>query len=241
MQLNQNRWHGAAYDVYRKASRNLKTEEVTVHPHGAISLFYEVITGRSISQKTRIKMGDVYPYIQNVGAEWDIAASPEHRLRGADIVVTLDNGAAQKSLEIRIGHRPHLRPITLRNLPFLVDVRRGPPTPFAEVFHAKSRYPATMTDDEIMSRHLRRELFYCPLERNAFVALCTSRLLMFEELPIVLAFFHLSSVARYNPELLTRLRESRYWPVISSLRYHGVARFMLLFWSHIQQELILFK
>jgi hypothetical protein len=239
--LNQNRWHGAAYDVYRKTSRDLRTEEVTLHPQGAISLFYEVITSERIVAKTRLRMADIFPYIHNVGMEWSIASNSGSRFRLADFIVTTNPAATRRSLQVRVGHRHQMQSVNQRNLPILVNVRRRQTTPSAAVFEAAATYPLTAEDDEIIARHVRRELLYYPLGQYAQIPICSRRILMFEELPIVLAFFHLSSVARYNPELLARLRDSRFWPVISALRYHGVAKFMLLFWSYVQQELVTFE
>jgi hypothetical protein len=64
---------------------------------------------------------------------------------------------------------------------------------------------------------------------------------MFEELPIVLAFFHLSSVVRYKPEFLARLRDSRYWPVLMSMQTHCMNKLLLLFWSYVHRRTILFE
>ena len=60
-------------------------------------------------------------------------------------------------------------------------------------------------------------------------------LLLPEELPLICAFYHMSSVVRYNPDGLRKLRDSKYWPVLLALRRHGAYRFLMLFWSFMTQ------
>jgi len=238
-QLSQNRWHGASYDVFKKASHSLRTEVITLHQHGAISLFYEAITGLTIPKKLTIRIGDLYPYIQDVGSEWILAAGAQHVVRGATFWVITEQPSKEKRFRALVGHRAGLRQLTVRNVPALIDVRHSATN--AQEFVSKKSYPQTTADDEILGAHVRTQLLYYNLSpKQSLVPTCPTGLLMFEELPILLVFFHLSSVVRYNPEFLARLRESRYWPVISSLRYHGVTEFMILFWSYMQQEQIVF-
>lgn len=80
-ELPPNRWHGASYDGYGKASHSLVTETVTLRSAGAIPLFYSAITGRTVRDKTRIAMRDVYPYISGIGAEWLEASGDPWKLR----------------------------------------------------------------------------------------------------------------------------------------------------------------
>ena len=57
-----------------------------------------------------------------------------------------------------------------------------------------------------------------------------------EEIPIWLLFFYLSSIVRYKPELVERLRDSKYWPVLSTARLHVFLDFLLAFWSFVHQK-----
>jgi len=232
-QLNQNKWQGAYYDVYRKASQSLRTEEIVLHDRGAISLFYETITGYSIRTRRTIRIGDVYPYIQDVGAEWHLAYHQQNKLRALLIDVSIDQNTGGKLFRSAIAKPSGSVKGTLRNCPAIKNARAA--VAGAYRFRSDVTYAIATLDADIIDRHIARFLLYTPSPTSSIVPLCTSSTLMFEELPIVLAFFHLGSVVRYNPELLARLRTSRYWPVISSLRYHGIMKFMLLFWSYIQQ------
>ena len=60
--------------------------------------------------------------------------------------------------------------------------------------------------------------------------ICTtqnSSLPMSQEFAIALAYFHLSSVCRYNPESVDKLKSSKGWPMLLALRRHGLYHFML--------------
>ena len=67
------------------------------------------------------------------------------------------------------------------------------------------------------------------------VPVAGGKLLLPEELPLICAFYHMSSVVRYDPDTLTKLMGSRCWPMLLALRKHGTYRFLLLFWSFAMQ------
>jgi len=67
------------------------------------------------------------------------------------------------------------------------------------------------------------------------VPLSNCELLLPEELPLIIAFYHMSMVVRYNPDALRELSNSQFWPVLLVLRRHGIYRFLLLFYSFVTQ------
>ena len=71
-QLADNRHHGASYRTAGGPGRSLPKDSVQVAKKGAIPLFYETITAAKFVPQT-VRLGDVYPYIQDVGAEWQLA------------------------------------------------------------------------------------------------------------------------------------------------------------------------
>lgn len=95
---------------------------------------------------------------------------------------------------------------------------------------------AGVTEANAVRAGLRTYLLYSDSDGKPYTPVSARSLLLPEEIPIALAFFHLSSVVRYKPEFLSKLRDSRYWPVLAALRYHGLYRATLLFWSHVQQR-----
>jgi hypothetical protein len=83
---------------------------------------------------------------------------------------------------------------------------------------------------------VRPVLLYSDLTGNPLTPLSSKPLLLPQEIPIALAFFHMSSVVRYKPEFVARLRDSRYWPVVATTRYHGMLHFLRLLWSYVHQR-----
>ena len=61
------------------------------------------------------------------------------------------------------------------------------------------------------------------------------RLVIPQELAVLLAFFHLSNVVRYDPERLARLYDSRAVPVLEALRRHGLLTYLTTLWSFLTQ------
>lgn len=59
-----------------------------------------------------------------------------------------------------------------------------------------------------------------------------------EEFFLLLAFFHLAHVARYEPVFLYKLKETRGWPVVEALKAHGLALMMRLFISFAMKKAI---
>ena len=66
--------------------------------------------------------------------------------------------------------------------------------------------------------------------------ICNKQLLLPEELPILLAFFHMSNVVRYNPEFLVRLEDSPEWGLLHVFSRQGIYRYLVLFWSFFNQR-----
>lgn len=242
--LSANRWHGASYDGYAKTSHSLRTEEIVLRSGGAIPLAYEVITGQRIRDKTSVRLGDVYGYIPAVSVEWSAASGEDSMM--ANLVASVVTGSRGLRAQIDLAlldpptHVPP--PKSVARIPALANVvaRRK-----FYGFHSKPWYLAATPEREIFRLHVRPYLLYESTDPREELSvgytptpICSRSLLMPEELPIVLALFHLSSVVRYQPEMLARLRDSRYWPVVASLRLDGVCRFLELFWSYTHQEVL---
>jgi hypothetical protein len=59
-----------------------------------------------------------------------------------------------------------------------------------------------------------------------------------DEFCILMAFFHLGNVVRYDPQRLEQLMDSRAAPMVEALRRHGTLRFLVQFWSFVTQKQI---
>jgi excinuclease UvrABC nuclease subunit len=57
-----------------------------------------------------------------------------------------------------------------------------------------------------------------------------------QELPTALLFFYMSSIVRYRPEFFARLKDSKYWPLISSARVHAFLDFLMAAWCYFQKR-----
>ena len=92
-----------------------------------------------------------------------------------------------------------------------------------------------ISDDALVRACVRPALLYSDISGNPLTPSSSKPLLLPQELPIALAFFHLSSIVRYKPEFVARLRDSRFWPVVSTTQYHGMLHFVRLLWSFVHQ------
>ncbi len=81
-----------------------------------------------------------------------------------------------------------------------------------------------------------RDLFHNPI--GIYTPLSAGPMELAEEIPIWLAFFHLSNVVRYKPDTLARIKDSAAWPMLLCLQRHALLRFLVIFWSFMQQRTI---
>lgn len=232
--LPAHRWHGAQYRGFEKDSRSLLTEEITIKRGGALPLFYSVLTGKPWSRDTRVVMRDVYPFIADAAAEWQIATGLTPRIAGILGSVTSTSG---RELELTVTLPRGIKSARRKELPCLRKVRQDPANPLR---YTRSIPDLSETPQEMMVRAVAPLFIYYPHDDRTIVALHSGRTTIFEEWPIALAYFHLSSVVRYNPEFHSRLRDSRHWPVVTALR-DAHFRFLVLTWSFVQQSTMVFK
>lgn len=226
-ELPQNRWHGATYDGHAKDSHGLLTEEIVLKRRGAIPLFYQTITGTSISRELRVQMADVYPYVRDVSAEYYLA-SGEH-CRVEPIAMGIENVGGE--FRAVVAMRPTVA-VKSTEIKLLVGFKKDTARP--NTFVAKG-LSATSTDFQGITEKVRRFLLYLG-RHNYFTPISSRRLLLPEEFPILLALFHMSNVVRYKPEFLARLRDSRFWPMLTTAQRHCVLKFLVLTWSYVHQE-----
>lgn len=225
--------HGLAYKTYAKDSHKLPTEELDLHSSGVIPTLYEVITGVSLS-KQKVRMGDVYPYILDVGAEWELATAESGRLATLTFEVRAD--ARGRKLPWVEVIAPTTHALTARVLPALVGFKRWKGS---QVSFAGPPAVHSVDDVTLLRNHVKGFLLYDSHTRRSVTPVSGRRLLLPQELPLALAFYHLSSIQRYNPEFMSRLKDSVFWSVVVSLQWHGLQKFALLAWSYLQQRNVL--
>lgn len=225
--------HGATYHTYSKDSHSLLTESIKLQPHGVIPSLYEAITGER-SPVTALKMRDVYRFIPDIGTEWLIATDTHCSVAGVRFrcePAPTGGKLVRATVETSDGAQA-----SLQSLRALRSMKRVPAK--QNEFVAQVADPTT-SDQDAVAQSVRRHLLYDGNLGDAIVPLCNRKLQMPQELPIVLAFYHLSSISRYNPEFMARIKDSRHWPLVVSLQWHALQKYLLLTWSFLQRKNVL--
>lgn len=233
-ELSRNRWHGASYNPNRDF-KSLDDDFIKLEKRGAIPLFYHTIVGQSIGRPLTLAMREVYPYIVDIGAEYNRVSRSKNRLLPFEIKIA-HKGETQRIEASYIGtdqaEFAKVRIMTLQAFSGLRRESKGS-TKLVSKWYDKN-------DTAAMMACLRPAMLYgrsqSPFRQNFnLVPSSSGNLLLPEELPLICAFFHMSAIVRYNPDGLQRLMDSKYWPVLLVLRRHGLYRFLMLFWSFITQ------
>jgi hypothetical protein len=176
---------------------------------------------------------DVYAYIPGTSVEWGLATRAP--LRVVKLEANIRSDADVETPVIRVRYAEGATKLTNRNtLKVFRTWRRVSDT--VDLFEGQSRHRNSIPRADLIRNGLRPELLYMDNVGTPFTPISGRALLLPEELPILLAFFHLSSVVRYNPEFVSRLRDSKYWPVVASLRWHGLFQSTQLLLSFVRQE-----
>lgn len=229
--LPSNRWHGATYDVYGKDSQSLLTEKVTLRKGGAIPLFYRTITGKIIQKEHALSLASIYPYIFDVSHEFTVASGEPCRFANLKFSVIEVEGAKHLRADARsVDNRGAFK---LNQLQALKGFRKFSGSGSNIAYTTGILAHADVAE---LRSHVRTEFLYHSLNGGVYCPVSSARLSFSEEFPIILAFFHMSSVVRYKPEFLIRLKDTKYWPVISTMRRHGLLKFIVLFWAFTHQR-----
>ena len=242
--LDAQRTHGASYSV-DKNCHGLLTDTVNVYPKGAFPLLYRSLTGEAYPFITRhsVRLRDIYPYILNIGHE--LGHVLDVRIALQELLFELVEEGAGRYHFVAEAVAParwnkHSKSGQLRYLSPLKGYRKLATRPHC--FRSSSVVASSKADAYTRLRNcLDTFLFYSWHARGndrlgVYAPLSARRLKMPEEVPIWLAFFHLSNVVRYKPDYLDRLKDSNGWPIVLALRKHATYRYMLLFWSHFHQR-----
>ena len=231
VELPTNRSHGASYISTGEPSRSLLQDKVVFGKTGTIPLFYRLLTGRSIRDKTVVSAHEWYPFMQDVGMEWKLA-------RGNSALVHLVHSYHTDDVGAWITWSPRGPAVSgevkQESLPVLINCTRRPEeTGYISFRGLPYEGPESYWDQARGS--LAAVYLYYPLANTTTSAVMNPAMPFPEEFPIVLAFLHMSSVVRYDPEHLEALKDSRFWPCIGALRAHSLLKFLLLFLSWVRK------
>jgi hypothetical protein len=234
-ELASNRLHGASYDSHSKVSKSLETETIILRSRGALPLLYAVLTGERYLDRTQVQLRDAYSYIPSISVEWQLAAKTKSRLARLEAQVQTDQGVDTPVIMVESLDTAETSPARNR-LKVLRTWRRvvGKPNQYVGVAQPQG----SCRREDLVRVGLRPELLYMSMSADGLplTPISGRSLLLPEELPILLAFFHLSSIVRYQPEFVARVRDSRYWPAVASLRWQGLLQAAQLLLSYVRQE-----
>lgn len=239
--LQANRYHGATYKPLERRRHDLLLEKITLKKDGMFSIFYNTLTGLKINLKDKqITLREIYPYIVGISHEFKHAYKCLSSFQFIDLYMT-GTQAEGYQINIKLLGREHnnQQAKSKRYLKILKGF-------YANRSDQKSFSSKKLFDQndnnarKALLKDFRRYLLYYP-ERDSYgvlrpaTPLSMKRFLLPEEIPIWLAFFHLSNIVRYNPEFLAIIKDSKAWPMLLALRKHAMMRFMLLFWSYLHK------
>lgn len=248
--LKKQKYHGASYNPNRKW-RSLLSDEIEIHPNGAIPLYYQLVTGqRLFSKKSLLKMEDLYVFIRSISHE----LKEIYNKKSLYIPIDIDmDGNDREGFRLKaiVKDKVDRKRIGLAQLKVLKGFKKEP-----NVRRSKGRRIINLTgnnnyftnrvnsayDDakmKLVRDCINRYLISIEIS-NGLLGACTflpkNKLALPEELPIHMAFFHMSNIVRYNPEMLEQLKDSRDWTTLLALSRHGTLSFLELLWSELQQE-----
>jgi hypothetical protein len=235
--LEQQRFHGATYRLSQKP-RDLLAQKIILKGQGALPLFYESITSEKWNIKDReILLSNVYPYIQGISHEYGIAyKSP---IPFQDCSIKIEGSSTDGfSAQVKLFPGSHPRDQDKRYLKLLRGFQRTGKG--SDIYRTKKVVASTDQATKAVLEDVRRSLLYQHYNVHQTkiltqTPLSNQQMLLPEEFPIVLAFFHLSNLVRYNPEYLGKIKDSKYWSMVLALRKHALLRFLILFWSYVNR------
>lgn len=241
--LPSHRWHGVVYPVNKKDSQSILTEQLVLKSGGAFPFFYETLTGRQFPDRKRITMREVYPFVNNIGAEYELATGKENCIQTFHVDWRRNKKKkGHRNLILQLHRRARdSREYEPRDFKALVQFKRDRADP--DVFVGGVFPDGTHFDAPNVRAQFNPVMIYDNLsdDETFTTPACSTHLLMPEELPIFLLFFHMSSVVRYKPEFLFRIRDSQYWPMLSAARRHCLLKMLILAWSFVHKTNLFLK
>jgi len=232
---HHSRWHGATYDTQGKSSQSLMTKEVRVRCGGAIALFYKSLTGAEITSNRILKLRDIYPFVSGISSEVLLVMG---RLNESWVIMfRAENISGTVTVEVDVlrwegGKTEIPYKGNVRYIPCLKGFRKKPKSE-KTFFKSVTATPGLTLEEEVRQMVCTEYLW---LQERGKMTVCYQQKPSFplpEEFASALAFFHLSSICRYNPEFIEKLTKSKFWPMLLAMRRHTLFHFLVSTWSYI--------
>lgn len=245
LDLMKHRSHGASYDRKRVRHGDLLEERVVLHSSGSAPLFYQALTNEvyTRSKPLTVRLENIYPFIRGISFEFT-HLYPNREFALTQCSLTID-GNSTDGYYLKCWFDPegqfHSHSQDKSYIKLLTGY--GFQSVDANTYHSSLKVIGDIQQARSrLIKGLRRYLLYDyfvfgPISSTVTQTPVSNRRLLYpEEFPIFLALFHLSNVVRYDPDYLHRLQGERCWPLLLTLRTHGVLCFLTQFWSFLHQE-----
>lgn len=237
IELEKNRWHGATYDP-TELKKDFLEEKISIKQDGSIPLIYNEISKNKIGKKgLNLSLNEVYSNILGVSAEYSTITKLPTGMMGVQIKFIRNNEQGHFIKIICTDKRSELpSPDLLKAFSELKLVKKKNGKKYYESVNVTGDFEEVKNNlIGKINRHLISDTFvrYSPWQEwISFIPVTNRNRVFNEELCIMLAYFHLSNIVRYNPEHLYKLVDSKYWPIMLSLRKHGFLQFQKLMWGN---------
>lgn len=242
-ELQKNRWHGAIYNE-SEMTRYFLNEKILIKKNGTIPLIYNSISGNTIPKEgLSISLKEIYEKIYAISAEYTAITNLDLQLfpHCSEIVRDDSNG---HYLEISILEEANPTPPSPRKLKAYTGINSTPSSattgPFRDPWQPRYTTKKVQGDfdqvQQVLKAKVKRYLIHDIVDRNnnwiSLTPLTGKKHVFSEELYIMLAYFHLSNIVRYNPEHMSNLMDSKYWAILLGLRKHGFLNFIKLMYGN---------
>ncbi len=254
-ELSKNKYHGVSYDKDLKQSQDLLNEIITLHKKGTISLYYKSLTNEELvktQKQVSVNLKDIYLNITSLSVEiYEIYGIT---LPYVNIGIKLI-GDNQSGYHLEATVQDGLpRGYTLRHLKAIKNFskkqtvttnKNGTRTHDLTTPHTFVTKKCVKSKEEareyLCKEHLNRHLLNNFISQHTLYVrtpLSKKTLIFSEELCILLALFHMSSIVRYNPEMLEKLINSKAWSLLLGLTTDGLLSFFEIFWSNFKNNFV---
>jgi YaaC-like Protein len=236
--LPTQRWHGATYDPNRNVRQSLLTDVVKVKSGGVFPLFHETLTGRaSINRTIELPINEILPCMSGISHEYVLATGKQTRICSLQFGLhsVPPNQHVSATVFVPSTDPASQVPTTSKCLVPCLSAFRHPKGAAPSVFVATVFNPGADLQTEVRKQAKTYLLLRQQMQNRSVTLLGPTRIEFPEEIPIWLLFFYMSSVVRYNPEFFSRLKDSKYWPPLSSATRHAFLDFLLAFWSFVHK------
>ncbi len=219
-------------------------EEIEVKKEGTIPLIYKATTGIAIQNSgIKVKLRELYSRISSIGAEYSMVTGNQSDVLCHEAKVVRDD---KNGHYIRIdipepyhqSNPPEPKMLKAYSELNFVEIQEKPHYETNRICKEFEKAKQELKDS--VKRYLNSDCLIRsdkgPICWLSYTPINNSNHVFNEEMCIMLAYFHLSNVVRYNPEHMYRLMDSKCWSIMLGLRKHGYLTFLKLMWGNYNKK-----